>query len=219
MKLIVLHGNGQVALSKRLSLIKSEFDELEISLFDGRQIDFAQALIEILTPQLFSEKRLVIFENFDEKIDLEKLGQDDSLTLVFRFNKGLSANSKFLSQAKALKAEIILQNESDEVSIFPFLDRIVQKDKSALRDLDKLIDERGGQYLITMFGFMLRRLIVIPSNLPTFILTKAKSNQKNFSQAKVKELYLKLIETDFKIKSGLIEEKMGIMLFLNAILD
>ena len=85
--------------------------------------------------------------------------------------------------------------------------------------LDGLLKEYGSQYILTMIFFMLRRLVNPPKNLPPFVIKKIEAQRKNFDQEKIKELYKNGIETDFKIKRGLLEEKMGLTLLLNKMLD
>lgn len=218
MNLIILHGNGVVALSQKITQIKKEFDSLAIFEFNGKKSNLEGILAEISTGGLFSEKRLVILEEF-EGIDLEKLPLDEELTLVLKYGKNLASNSLVLKKAIALKAKIISLTEKDEVLIFPFLDALAEKNKKQVFDrLDKLLSDYGGQYMLTMIFFMLRRFLFIPKNLPSFVIKKIEFQQKQFSKEKIKTLYREAIETDFRIKKGLVEEKMGIFLLVEKIL-
>ncbi len=217
--LILLHGNGQVAISQKLSELKKEFDPLATVSFNGKEHEFNQALMAINSGQLFSNKRLVVLEDFDEKmIDLSNLPEDDNLTIILKFPKALAATSSVLKTATQAKAQIINLNEEQEQSIFPFLDLLADKNDQALAKFDKLMDKYGSQYLLTMIFYMLRRLINPPQKLPSFVLKKIAVQQRNFDLEKITKLYKLSLETDLKIKSGLLDEKLGLTLLVQNIL-
>lgn len=223
MNLIILHGNGLSAISQKLSDIKKNFDPLEIQTLSGKEWDFEGVVIELSTPQLFSDKRLVVLEDFDPpaggQMGLDKLPDDPDLTVVLKISKILTQNSVILKQAAALKAQIFQFSEKDETSIFPFLDNLAEKRTQAFLDLEKYLGEWGGQYVLTMIFYLLRRLIMKPKKLPEFVIRKIERQKKNFSLEEIKNLYKQTLETDFKIKSGLLEEKLGITLLVNKILS
>jgi hypothetical protein len=50
------------------------------------------------------------------------------------------------------------------------------------------------------------------------VLQKLNSQKRNFDLQKIKLLYKIALETDFKIKSGLIEEKLGLTMILRKVL-
>lgn len=220
MKIIILHGNALVAQSEKIRQLKKEFGSFEILEFSGKEKDFQEVLPILATPQLFSSERLIILDNFDEKnIDLEKLPQDESLTLVFKFSKPLNSSSPLLKTATKFKSQIIPLSEKDESSIFPFLDDLSNKNaKAAFSKMDKLYEELGFQYILTMIFYMLRRLILPTKSLPPFVLKKLESQKLNFPKPKIIKLYRKVLETDFKIKSGLMEERVGLARIVSEIL-
>ncbi len=220
MKLIILHGNGLVSKSLKISQIKKEFEQLSINEISGKEIPFVQAVVNLSTPQLFSDKRLVVLENFNpEEIDFAKFPQDEALTILLNFPKPLPQNSNLLKDSLSKNAQIILLSEAEEKNIFPFLDSLANKDPRSLISLDKLLNDFGGQYILTMIFYMLRRLIQNPKKLPPFILQKIEKQKQNFPLEKITSLYKTAIETDYKIKSGLIEEKIGLTLLTNKILS
>jgi DNA polymerase III delta subunit len=216
--LIILHGNGLSAISQKISQIKKEYDPMSISSYSGKAINLENVLPIISTPSLFSEKRLVVLEDYDDKIDLEKLPNDPDVTIVLKFNKTLTAASKLLKTAQSLKAQVILLTEKDEVEIFPFLDLLSDQNPRSYQVLDKILDEKGGQYLLTMIFFMLRRLVNPPKNLPPFVIKKIAVQQSKLPQSVIKRLYKLALETDFKIKSGLMEERLGLTLLVEKII-
>ena len=219
MKLIILHGNGLVSKSLKTSQIKKEFESLSIVEISGKDAPFSQAVINFSTPQLFSDKRLVILENFNpEEVDFAKFPQDETLTILLNFPKPLPQNSKLLKDALSKNAQIILLSEAEEKNIFPFLDSLGNKDPRSLSSLDRLLNDFGGQYILTMIFYMLRRLIQNPKKLPPFIIQKIEKQKQNFPLEKITSLYKTALETDYKIKSGLFEEKIGITLLARKIL-
>lgn len=218
MTLIILHGNGLTGQINKLQDIKSRFDPLNIFQISGKESDFEQAVVNLSTASLFAEERLVILEDFEESLDLSKLPSEPDLTIVIRFQKALPVNSKFLKSAVSLNPQIILVTETEETSIFPFLDKLAEKRPQALAELDPLLEQFDGQYLLTMVFYMFRRLILRPKKLPEFVIRKLEAQRKNFDLKKLKGLYYFALETDFKMKNGLIEEKLGLTLLLNRIL-
>ncbi|MBI2022622.1 hypothetical protein HYS97_02150 [Candidatus Daviesbacteria bacterium] len=218
MKLFLIHGNGLVGQSNKISQIKKNFDSLAIVEISGKETDFKQAVLDLSTPQLFSDNRLMVLDGFDEDVDLASLPPDESLTVVLRFTKQLNSSSLIIKSAQKLKAEILLFSEEEETSIFPFLDALAEKAPQALNQLDKLIDGYGSQYVLTMMFYLLRRQVIGSKKLPPFIMQKIERQKRNFPKEKIEKLYKFGLETDFKIKSGLMEERLGLTLFADKFL-
>lgn len=218
MSIILIHGNAVIAKLNKISAFKKDFDPLSISEFNGKLLTLSQVLPEISTSGLFAQNWLVILEDFEADMDLDLIPDEESLTVILKFNKLLAANSKILKQANQKKVTIFNLTEKEETSIFPFLDSLSEKRKTVLKDLDPLLGALGGQYLLTMIFYMLRRLITTPKNLPPFVIKKIESQKRNFSKEKIIDLYKEGLETDLKIKSGLIDEKMGVTLWVHKII-
>lgn len=217
MKIYLIHGRALVSINNKVRQLKESFSGLEITEFSGRQNTFFQILPDISTGGLFSEKRLVILEEFND-IEAGKLPEEENLTLILKFLKTLPANTKLYKDLKEKKVEIVELSEKDEVSIFPFLDKLAEKNQSALKELDLFLDSFGGQYVLTMLTFLLRRFILIPKNLPQFVVQKIQRQSKYFTLERIEELYKEVLETDYKIKSGLINEKIGVTLLVQKFL-
>lgn len=217
--IILIHGGGLAATSKKISEIKKSFDPLTVQEFSGKQTEFEQAIIGLSTGGLFSEKRLVILEDFDEKVGLDKVPDADGLTVVFKTNKNLTVSSVLLKKAVLKKAQIFNFTEAGETSIFPFLDNLADKNPKALKQLEDYLDEWGGQYVLTMVFYMLRRMLQSPKKLPPFIQQRIAKQKQNFSTERIAGLYNEGLETDYKIKNGLMEEKIGLTLFVNEVLS
>lgn len=218
MSITLIHGNAVIAIANRVNSFKKDFDSLSISEFGGKSFSLSQVLPSVATGGLFSEKKLVILEDFETDLELDRLPNDDDITLILRFNRPLSANSKLIKGAQLKKISIINLTEKDETSIFPFLDGLSEKNKRVVKDVDSLIAGMGGQYLLTMIFYMLRRIAVTPKNLPPFILKKIENQKKNFPKEKIIRLYKESLETDYKIKTGVLDEKLGLTLLIDKIL-
>lgn len=219
MKLILIHGNALSAISRKISEFKQKFDSLSITEINGKESSFHDAVVKLSTGDLFSESRLVILEQFDEKIDISKLPDDKELTVVLKYPKPLTEASQILKNARTLNAQIIPLSERDEISVFPFLDALADKNsQKAFTELDKLYAEYGAQYLLTMIFYLFRKLVIRPKKAQQYAIDKVNKQKRNFDIAKVTTLYKFGIETDFKIKSGLLEEKMGLTMLVERIL-
>lgn len=213
MPLIIIHGNGLTAILNKISLIKKEFDKNSIKEISAKEMSFERAMLDVSGGSLFTEKRLFLLEDFDDSIDLSKLNIDSETTVVLKISKNLSSNSKLLKLALSVKAQIINFTEKEEVTVFPFLDKLAEK-KNALEDFEILYKTYGSQYILTMILYLLRRLLLPAKNLPLFILKKMELQKKNFSEEKIKTLYKNVLETDFKIKKGLVDEKTALTLLI-----
>ena len=214
MNLVIIHGDNAVLLGKKLSELKARFDSEAISHYSLKSLSFDQLLIEIGTPSLFSEKRLVIVEDSDEKkIDLEKFKPDTDTTIVLCFGKELTSSSSLLQAAGRIKAQIFAFSQPQDKSVFQFLDLIGDKNPKALGALELLYSQFGGQYLITMLLYMLRRMI-IPAKNAGFAATKTERQRQNFTDAMIIDFYAQILETDFLIKSGKADEKTALLLLV-----
>lgn len=219
MKLIVLHGLGEVALLNKLSSIKEKFDSTEIVELDGKQISFNQAQATIKTPLLFTNDRLIIMENFPETVDLKLINIEDlGLTLVLKYSKTLTATSPIVKLANQLKGQILGFNEENESLIFPLLDLLIAKKPLALVLFEKSYLKYGGQYIFVMLIFMLRRLILPPKSTPEFALKKIAQDKARFPDELIAKYYREILLTDYKIKSGLLDEKLALNQLINIFL-
>lgn len=212
MKIILVHGAGLGNGYKKIQQIKKEFTG-EVKEFRGKDIEYRDLEMEVMGGRgLFSDKKLIILENLEKNFDLKKINEFADVTLVLFFTKNLTANNAYLKLARELKFDIYFFAETDEVSVFPFLDMLAEKKIGALSEFEKLYAKYGGQYILTMIFYQLRKFILTPKKLPDFVLKKINRQKQYFTNQRVKELYKYVLETDYKIKNGLIDEKLGITL-------
>lgn len=201
MKLHLLHGPAIASSRKKLIEIKQKFDPTNVVVFEeGSNIkDIADNLV---STSLFTDERLVILENPDENLTFDSF---DSLTLVLWFDHEVSEKKPIFELVKKEEGEILYFAEAKEISVFPFLDYLGNRDKRAFLEMDNL--KKGGydiQYLITMIFYLLRNLVSTPKTAKDFVKNKNLKMRANFSQEELVSLYKFVLELDFKIKSGLL---------------
>jgi len=207
MTLLLLHGPAKVASRKKLIEIKQKFDTNSVVVFEEGS-DVQTMLGNLATPSLFSEPQLIILENPPEDFTNFTL-YPLPFTLVLWFDHEVSEKKPIMEWAKK-NGQILFFPESKEVSVFPFLDYLVSRDKKAFLEIEKL--KMAGfdiHYFITMVFYLLRNLVATPKNAKSFIKEKLIRQRKNFTQGKITNLYNDILEIDFKIKSGLLEKSQA----------
>lgn len=215
MNSILVYGNFQNAVLKKISEIKSNFDPLAVT-----EISDAGPGFSFSSPSLFSENRLVILENPDLKTVEKALEEKTSeLTVLIKFSKSLEKSSAILKKLTEAKAQVFAFEESDQTSVFPFLDLLGNLNKRAMVEFEKNYQEFGGQYILTMLAYFLRRMVIKPKTGSDFMRQKIQSQKRNFNPDRIKKLYRAIMDTDYKIKQGLIEERLGVTLLIQKILS
>lgn len=218
MRIVLLYGSAVKALFKRLDLIKKDFDSLQIKQYEFKEVAPQQLNLEFFSNSLFSTKRLLIINNVDPGWEADLDGGED-LTVILTSYKDLLATAKLIKSVKSSKGEVLQFSEEKEVSVFPFLDMLADKKNQAVIEFEKLYEEFGGQYLLTMMFFQLRRLMQSNSKLPPFVIKKIERQRKDFPKERVRGLYKELLEMDYKIKSGLTEERVGVSLVVQSFIN
>ncbi|MBI3109669.1 hypothetical protein HYZ06_01370 [Candidatus Daviesbacteria bacterium] len=209
MKAVLLHGPAIDASRKKLSEIKDKFEPENIMVFE-KGAEPAEILTSLRSQSLFDGDRLIILENPSEGFNNYTL-HPNPLTLVLWFDHEIDT--------KNFKGDVLFFPEAKEVSVFPFLDLLGQRDKRAFLALDKL--KRAGydsQYLITMILYLLRNLVAKPKGVKDFVKNKNAKMRINFAPDQLVNLYKSVLETDFKIKSGLLDEPQAEFLLVNSFL-
>lgn len=215
MKLILIHGNFQDAAIKKLSEIKKNFDPLAIT-----EVSSSTGGLNFATPSLFSEKRLVILENPDINAVEQVINQEDNqLTVIIKFSKTLEKSSAVYKKVLEERGEVMIFDETVQTSIFPLLDLLGNKNKRTFLEFEKNYTQMGGQYILTMLAYFLRRMVARPKSASDFMRQKIQTQKKNFNSERIEELYREIIETDFKIKQGFAEEKLAVTLLVQKILN
>lgn len=218
MKVALLHGPAQISSRSKLLEIKKSFTPDEIVTFsEGSNLQ--DILGAISTPSLLSINQLIILENPPEDLLLPLIPDSNPLTIILWFDHEVSVKKPILEIVKQIKGEILFFPAEKEASIFPLLDMLGNRDKKAFIELNKLqkTHEKFSdmQYLITMIFYLLRILLVTPESVAPFVRQKLDKQRKNFSKEELENLYHSTLETDFKIKSGLLDLKQAEFQLIN----
>lgn len=204
MNLSLIHGGDSVRSHQKILEIKKRFDKLSIVECRGETLDSKSLGETVRSSSFFSSQRLILVENPPVNFKLSELPIVEDVSLVFIFPKDLTISCEILEDANSLHASIFYFPKRLPVNIFAYLDLVAEKKKDAIVRLDQVYNEYGAQYLITMLVYSLRRLIL--------------SSNKQLPLEKIKTLYELILETDFKIKSGMIDEKLALSLLIQNFL-
>lgn len=207
MKVVLLHGPAIEASRKKLLEIKQKFNYEETVIFDSTNSP-GEVLTNLQSESLFGGERLIIWENPPDDLPAGRqvfspLIYLNSLTLILWFDHEIDPK-------KWPDTEVYFFPEAKEISVFPFLDYLGNKDIKAFLEMEKL--KKSGfdlQYLITMILYLLRNLVATPKGAKDFVKTKFARMRKNFSGEQLINIYQFVLSTDFKIKSGLMEIEQG----------
>ena len=212
----LIHGTDQVLVLNKLLEIKQSNPDAEISEFEGSEIDLK---LEFRTSNLFSDKRLIIINNPDMKLNLLQLQEQNGVDVVLLFSKPLPLASEILKVVKEKKGVVFEFKERQDISIFPFLDALIEKKKKAFLELDKLLNIFGSQYILTMIFYSLRKLILPSKSSSPFAKQKIEQQKKLRSLDDLERLYKETLDLDFKIKKGAVENKIGLTLLVQKFLS
>lgn len=207
MNLLLLHGSAKSASRKKLIELKQRFDPNNVVVFEEGS-DLELILGNLITPSLFSEPQLTILENPSEDFTNYQpplRGPATNYQLILWFDHEVNQKKPIMEWAKK-NGRVLFSPESREISVFPLLDCLAAKERSAFLELAKL--KKAGfdiQYFITMVFYLLRNLVSTPKNAKPFMIEKLQRQRRNFSMEQLTNLYKDVLEIDFKIKSGLLE--------------
>lgn len=178
--------------------------------------------------------------------EVKKLGgQISSLAvdeLIIFFGNNLWQIENELQKLVAYKEGKIIEREDIEnlcsvnidFNIFKTIEAISKKDKrNALKLISKHFEKGENEIkILSLINYQFRNLIKIKSlinekksffqiikisHLHPFIVKKTFSIAKNFSMEELKNIYKKLLETDFAIKTGKVDPKLGIEMFISSL--
>ncbi len=209
MKIIVLYGVGEVGKRNEALKIRKQFSPDNTTQIDLKGAPLRELEMQLASPSLFiTDSRLIVVENVPDSLDLQKISGDSGLTLLIVANSP-KAESTLLQSAKKSAAKLLLFEGEKELTAFPFLDALIEKKKVSFMELHKLMSEYGGIYTLTMVYYLLRRnLLPLPSS--DFMRKKILSQKEKYSPQDWINLYRQTLETEFKIKSGLMTEDFGL---------
>lgn len=210
MKIIVLYGSGESKKRGEAQEIKRQFSSDVISYFDLSIKKISDIELALSFLSLFNASdRLIVIENTPDDLDLKRLVKINNPTTLLFLALSPRANSKLLSSAKEINAKAINFEAEKEVSAFPYLDNLIEGKKEAFGELQKLLDEYGGMYVLSMIYYLLRRNL-LPMPPSSFMQNKIKSQTQKISLKDWQKLYLLTLKTDFSIKSGTLPETIAL---------
>lgn len=208
MKLQLLHGPANAASRRHLIDLKKKFDQSSVIVFET-EASIEDVLGSLMTVPLISEERLIVWENPSEDLTFNPF-DSSAVTLILWFDHEVSEKKSIMEWVKKSKGQVWYFPEGKEITVFPFLDLLALSDKKAYLEIDKL--KKGGVnifYLITMIYYLLRNLMVTPKNAPDFVRKKLIKQKEKFNMEKIKNLYKNILETEFKLKKGLLEDEQA----------
>ncbi|MBI2040157.1 hypothetical protein HYT18_03720 [Candidatus Microgenomates bacterium] len=218
MRLHLLHGPALSSSRDKLVSIKQKFNPNNVVVFE-KEANVQEVLNTLIAPSLFEEEQLVIWENPPDNFVFDSSLISNHSSLILWFDHEVSPKP-IMEWVKKNEGEILYFPESKEISVFPFLDYLANKDKRAYLEMDKL--KKAGfdiHYLITMVFYMLRSLVATPKNAPAFVKDKLQRQRKRFALEDVENCYKEIIKIDFKIKSGLLEKEQAEFLLVNKFVN
>lgn len=110
-----------------------------------------------------------------------------------------------------------------ETNVFDTIDAIAAKNKKKAIELLKEHAEKGDSvlYLLAMVASQIRNIISVKSGsvsgMHPFVLRKATYQAKNFSMEDLKRIYQRIVDLDFEIKVGKIEQDMALDVLISEI--
>jgi len=133
--------------------------------------------------------------------------------------------SKLINYSSTIKEKDIeaMVKPKHETNVFDTIDAIAAKDKKKAIELLKEHAEKGDAvlYLLSMIAPQIRNIISVKSGstagMHPFVLRKAAYQAKNFSMKDLKKIYQKIVDLDFEIKVGKIDQDMALDVLISEI--
>jgi DNA polymerase-3 subunit delta len=161
-------------------------------------------------------------DNRAVEILIEYVGSD-LWRMVNEINKLISFKKQETSnKIQAEDVEGLVKPEID-VNIFNIIDSLGQKNKKqALRLIhDYFKKGESESYLLNRFVYQFRNLIKVKSDgkldMHPFVIKKTLSQARNFSLDELKKIYYKLLEVDLNIKTGKMNTRTALELFVTEL--
>lgn len=210
MKTVLLHGPGEMGKRAEGLRIRKQFTPDAIAVVDLKQDGVDKLEMALTAVSLFeSGSRLVVAENAPDKLDLSSLPSGDGGLTLLLLSGSLKPTSTLWQSAQKLKAKIYSFAGEKELSVFPFLDCLLELKKGAFLELGKLLSEYEWVYVLTMVYYGLRRNILpLPSS--SYARNKIEMQKRKFKLEDFTNLYRLTLETEFSIKMGKIPPDVGL---------
>ncbi len=210
MKAVLLHGPGISNSRKKLIDLKQKFDLNDVVTFE-EGASSADILASLQTVSMFSQDRLIIVENPSDDLFLNFSPLTSHLSLLLWYDHEIDPKNW-------PGFEVYFFPEEKEASMFPLLDSLGNRDKKAYVELEKRnrTSPNDTQYIFTMVFYLLRSFNYLPAKSPEFVRQKIARQKRNFTNKQIIDLYKLILESDFKIKKGLIEPAQAEFLMVSG---
>lgn len=235
-----LFSNRKTSILSEVADFLSERKEIDLIFWEEKSVDKRSKLFKLVSKigvvREFEMRKPAALRSWllnlaqKEKIKLSPYTADQ---IIFRVGTNEAVISSEINKLKVyleeedrkeiLEKDMGMLTESREASIWEFIDSLVEKDhKKALFHLDRLVKDKA-DYIQTT-GMIARELRMIALSdykeklgLHPFVLSKLKKHIGNFTKEKIKEMYKRLVNLDFSVKQGRIDERLGLTLFTISI--
>jgi DNA polymerase-3 subunit delta len=211
-------------------------------LFESNDINAKDKLLSFLNEKAKVEK----FEPLKgdklkdwTKKEVERLGgkiEEKALVLLTDMVQGnlWQLSNEIIKLVNYNKEEItekdikILVNPNNVTNIFDTVDAIAQRNKRKAIDLIKNHIEKGESaiFLLATIASQIRNIISVKSSdgeraydlgMHPFVFSKSLSQSRNFSLEELKRIYARIVELDFQIKVGKIDQNIAIDMLITEI--
>lgn len=206
MKVSLLHGGNLQAELQKLDELVAQFGPPAgggvVVRASGKEITPEFILNHFGAAELFGEKKLIVLTNPDDNFEVDKLPENEGVELVMLYDKELGVRAKVMKEKRVVGGKVYNFVSPQDRRIWTLLDMILENDPRGIKLTMDLLDEFGGQYLLAMMIFNLRRLVV-PGNAPEFVRKKLVEKRQAWGISGIKDRYHDCLETDLKIKTGM----------------
>ncbi len=216
LKQLLLHGPAKIASRTKLFQLKSSLNSEEVTYFDEGS-NSSEIVSAIQTIPMFGSVRTIVLENPDTNLQLDTTF--DQVNLLVWFDSDVSKSSVY-KQFVDHKKEILFFAEGQELTVFPFLDMLGNRKKTAFVEIERLkMQSFDIYYFLTMAYYLLRNLTVLPQKLSPFQKQKLAKQKNNFSEKELITIFQNLLKLEFQLKSGLIDSKQAEFRLINEFMD
>lgn len=210
--MIILHGEYTLTSYQALLDEKKKHEGKEIVILNGDGITKADIELAIAANTLFSDDKLIIIEGLltsrpgkrkEEVMEfLKSISHAD--IILYEDKEATTANLKKFPRSKIV-------NFKPPQSIFTFVDGISPVDpKRSVQRLHELLLNEPAEIIYIMIVRQFRNMILAKEGNPKYfgslqpwMLNKFRSQARYFSMDELIVNYRKLLDIDYKIKSGL----------------
>lgn len=211
MKVLVFSGLGEIQKKSAIIKVKRQFPEEAVTYLDLKHATNDDLELALASNSLFNiGSRLVIVQNAPDNLDLERLQYSNSDLTMLVVPVSSKPATTLISSAKKIGAKVLMFEGEKELSAFPFLDSLIEQKTQALVELDKLLVEYGGMYVLSMIYYLLRRnFLPLPSSM--FARKKIEQQRRRYQLVDWLKFYQITLTIDYAIKKGVMSEKLGLI--------